>query len=216
MKAPAIFVSGARGSGKTTLAGALCRGHPRFLGFDPLHNMAFARAVVTESAEDVRRRLIRDYHRGFAIVYRPPPRLLRLALSEISGVLLDVAKAGGGAHQVLFYAEELSLCFPDGLPAAERGFFDLALTGRNFHIALVGVAQRPALVGKAFAHNVDETYAGRAHGDADLAAVADIIGRGYRAALGELRNFEFIHKNHATGAVDVPARLARLSTGARN
>jgi hypothetical protein len=112
---------------------------------------------------------------------------------------------------VLFYVEELSLVFPDNLPDAERGFFDLALTGRNFHVALVGVAQRPALVGKAFAHNVDETYAGRAHGDADLAAVADIIGRGYRGALGELRNFEFIHKNHATGAVRLPARLAKYA-----
>lgn len=212
MKAPAIFVSGARGSGKTTLARNLCRGHARLLIFDTLHNTEWPRAFVSDRAGDVRRRVIRDYDRGFVVVYRPPARALRFALSEISAMLLDVARDGEGRRQVLFYVEEMSLCFPDNLPEAERGFFDLALTGRNFHVALVGVAQRPALVGKAFAHNVDETYAGRAHGDADLAAVADIIGRGYRAALGELRNFEFIHKNHATGAVALPARLSRYKT----
>lgn len=209
MKAPAIFVSGARGCGKSILAKQLCDRHPRLIAFDTLHNLSFRHASVTSSATDVRRKLIRWYDRGFTIVYRPPSRLLRRALSEISSLLLDVAKAGQGRHQILFYVEEMSLCFPDGLPEAERGFFDLALTGRNFHVALVGVAQRPALVGKAFAHNVDETYAGRAHGDADLAAVADIIGRGYRPALADLRNFEFVHKNHATGAVTMPKRLNR-------
>lgn len=211
MKAPAIFVCGARGSGKTTLAKKLCRGHPRLLVFDTLHNLTFPHASTTASAEDVRRKLIRGYDRGFTIIYRPPPRLIRRALSEISDVLLDVAKAGEGRHQVLFFAEELSLSFPDALPDGQRGFFDMALTGRNFHVAALGVAQRPALVGKAFAHNVDETYAGRAHGDADLAAVADIIGRGYRGALAELRNFEFVHKNHATGAVKLPSRLAHYA-----
>lgn len=207
MRAPAVFVSGARGCGKTTVAKKLCARHPRLLVFDTLHNLTFPQASVTESAGDVRRKLIRGYGRGFTIVYRPPSRLLRLALSEISAVLLDVARAGRGQHQVLFYVEEMSLCFPDGLREGERGFFDLALTGRNFHVALVGVAQRPALVGKAFAHNVDETYAGRAHGDADLAAIADIVGRGYRPALADLRNYEFVHKNHATGAVTLPHRL---------
>ncbi len=204
MRARVTFISGSRGSGKSHKAKELARPIPRLLVFDTLGNTSLPAAKITGSLEDVRRALIRWYDRGFTIIYRPPSHLLPEALSELSRVLMDVARAGQGRHEVILLAEELSLCFPEERqPAHIRGFYNLVLTGRNFGIGVIGVAQRAALVSKVFTGNTDDIYVFRPSEEPDYQRARAMIGASYDGQIRALLNRDFIYRDKTTGRVVV-------------
>lgn len=146
--------------------------------------------------------MIRWYDRGFTIIYRPPRGKRVEALHTLSEIILDAAIAGGGRQQMLLFVEELPQAFPsEKLPAHLGGFSELVLTGRNFGVGVVGIAQRAALVSTVFTGNTDEVYVFRPSEEPDYERARQMLGRQYDAKIRGLLNRDYIFKDKTTGRV---------------
>lgn len=195
-----VGIFGATGTGKSYLARRLTKGHPRIIAFDAVEEARGGAA--RSSVADVRRLLIAHYDRGFNIVFRPKIAHAPAALSDLSEVLLGVARAGRGRHNVMLYAEELALSFPDKmLPRGQLGFSEICMIGRHYNISVVGVAQRIAQVSNIFTGNLDELYVFRPAEEADKQRARALLGRENDAAIRGLLNRDYLHRDHTTGRV---------------
>lgn len=202
MHARAIGFFGARGSGKSHLAKARARQHPRVVAFLPVPLDTLPHAIERRALEDVRRALIKHYDRGFTIVWRPPLDRLPAALSALSYIVLDAQRAAGGRHEVMLYADELAMAFPEErLPANARGFVEMCLTGRHYRVQLLGCGQRLALVSNVFTGNLDEIFVLRPSEVADGERARQLLGREWAPKIQALRNRDYLHKDFTTGRV---------------
>lgn len=220
MHSRAVGFFGARGSGKSHLAKARARSHPRVVGFLPSPLDTLPNARTLHSLEDVRRAMISGYEHGFRIVWKAPRTIrdakgveinaLPYALSALSKIVADLALAGRMRHEILLYADELAMAFPEEkLPLGARGFADLCAESRHYRVAILGAGQRVALVSNVFVGNLDEIYILRPSEDGDVDRAARLLGRSWRPKIEALRNKDHIHKDNTTGRVTYYIHNAR-------
>jgi hypothetical protein len=202
MHSRSIGSFGAKGAGKSHLLKLRARAHPRVIAFLPVPLDRLPNAMERRALADVRRELLKNYDRHFAIVWRPPLALLPEALSALSEIILDVQRATGARHELCLYADELQLAFPEEkLPAHARGFVSMSLTSRHYRIQLLGAGQRLAGVSKHFTGNLDEIYILRPSEVPDTQRARALLGDEWTAAIKSLRNKDHIHKDNTTGRV---------------
>ncbi len=153
--ADCIFVTGRRGSGKTTYVQRAV-GAPRVIVFDPLGQ--YAREFGWPLADN-----LKSLHRVVAERWRSPAPW-RLALTVAGDLELELHslsvylwhamapyERGRDRKKILLIVEEMNLSVPaHALRKDRRGFMRLVLQGRHRGIAIIGVSQRPALVSADF------------------------------------------------------------------
>ena len=161
--AECIFVTGRRGSGKTTYVQRAVDRAPRVIVFDPLGQ--YAREFRWPLAGD-----LASLHRLAAERWRSPAPW-RLALTVAGDFDTELHKLsvylwhamapferGRDRKKMLLIVEEMNLSVPvHPLPKGRRGFMRLVLQGRHRGIAIIGVSQRPALVSADFRSSAAET-----------------------------------------------------------
>lgn len=157
-----IFVTGRRGSGKTTRVQELIEGCRRLVAFDPLGQ--YGREFRWPMAADIRELhgfLVQHWRGDFRIAYTPRSDFRR-ALHQLSAYLLramEPYERGRDRRKVTLIVEEMNLSVPvTPLPADMAGFLPLVLQGRHYGIEIIGVSQRPALVSADFRSACAETY----------------------------------------------------------
>lgn len=160
-----VFVTGRRGSGKTTYIQHAIEAAPRAICFDP----------VGQYAREFRWPLARDLQQLNALVgerwrWRAPWRIAYtpdgaaspvIELHKLSVYLWHVMlpyERGRDRRKLALIVEEMNLSLPVyALPEDRRGFQRLILQGRHRGLELFGVTQRPALVSADFRSAAAET-----------------------------------------------------------
>jgi len=211
------FVTGRRGSGKTTLVQQMVERSRRVVVFDPLgqYGREFHWPMATN---------IRELHDFVARFWRDPFRIAYTApgdfVTELHRLALYLWEAmrpydtGRDRHMLVLVVEEMNLSVPvHKLPATRRGFERLVLQGRHRGIEIIGVSQRPALVSADFRSSVAETYV-LPLGIEDH----DAFGRRFRDEVARLQPHQWLRfaEGAATRGENRPAWAAGKRGGRRS
>lgn len=194
-----IGVYGASGSGKSTKARELIVGVTRLVRFDPFAEGA--RGAVQTDARGFRAALAKNWNAGFNINVVPSYGHEMADLHAISTAIRDAQVQTGARAPITFLAEEINTAFPvTALPAQYPGFGELCSRGRHFNVNIIGVSQRIAEVNTRWRGNTSCFYVFR-QGDArDVQAATAMLPPGWRNAVTQLQNFEylFVNAGHVT------------------
>lgn len=190
-------IYGASGTGKSTFAKGLVRIASNVVVFDPLDEYSRpCRLDRLETDHAVARVLTdaREAGQGVRLAWVPARARDRAqALSWLSHWCMWFQSARR-APALTLLVEELQLSYPvTALPADCQGFTDVCLRGRHYNIDVIGVTQRPAMIGTNFRGNESESYFFRTHGGRDLASASDTIGSEHRERLRTLADHNFLH-----------------------
>lgn len=183
-QAQCIFVTGRRGSGKTTRVLELAGQALRVIAYDPTGE--YARGFGWPSAatlEELRRLLAPAWRRSFRIAYTPaPPHLERGHFFAEVIFRAQEPFERGRLPLLRVILEEMQNVYPvQDLPRDRQGMVTLTNQGRHRGIEIIGVSQRPASVSKNFRDNCAAIYA-----LAPGIGAADFMGPRYRAEIERL------------------------------
>jgi hypothetical protein len=191
------FVTGRRGSGKSTLTKRLIHGRPRVVVFDPrdeyasearMHRVHSFRGLVDEMSAG---------WPAFTVAYVPPAGREAEALHGVCSILWAVQapyEVGRDRQKLTLVVEEMDLSFPSrALPAELNGMMRTVNQGRHAGIEVMGVSQRPALVSATFRGNCAATYVFPLSFADDRTEILRLIGREHEAALTALAPHSYIY-----------------------
>ena len=158
-----IFVTGRRGSGKTTLVQSLVADSRRIVAFDPLGE--YRRELKWpggESLAELHAFVSRHWCDPFRFAMTPGDLDFVWRLHQLSIYLWHAMlpyERGRDKKKLLLIVEEMNLSVPvHNLAADRRAFLRLVLQGRHRGIEIIGVSQRPALVSADFRSAAAEKY----------------------------------------------------------
>ena len=185
------LVVGKRGSGKSTLTKKLIRDYPRAVIFDP--RAEYSRGVQVSTLKGVRDAMVRKWSRGFEIAYVPPAGQEAEALHSLCCFLRRAQgpyEAGSDPTKMLLVVEEMNLSYPvTKLPNQLYGMDQAINQGRHWGLEIIGVTQRPALVGMNFRDQVSTTYLFALEDEEAVKAMARKFGKPYEATIRGLPKF---------------------------
>lgn len=188
------FVVGRRGSGKSTLVKNLIGGEPRVIVFDPMREYGAIGFQTVETLEALRLAVAGGWDRGFRVAFVPTRHARAEAFERVCDFVLRAQRPyfdGSDHRQILLVAEELNIVFPSH-GKASGSFSECILQGRHYGINIIGVTQRPALVGPTFRDNCRTWYVLPLGGNDDRQEVLRKSGKEWTEPLRVLENHNFL------------------------
>lgn len=193
-----VAVYGQTGYGKSTLAAELVRDVLRLVAFDPMGDLARRPGFHRyDNLGALHERFRRGRFAPIRAAWIPPANGDHVAaLSALSDLVWTVQGATRGddidAPPITVLVDEMSMSYPVQVPRQAGGFTRLVLQGRHHGINLVGITQRPALIGANFRSNAGRSYVFRLGFEADRKAALQLDARGHVEALRTLAPFHYL------------------------
>lgn len=196
------FLSGKRGSGKTTKLLELIKNEKRVIVFDCMGDWGDNGFQSFTSMKQVVQHVRDNWNKGFRVALNVFPvknksKHLPKALSQFSEVLMAMQmpyKQNKDSREITLVVDEMRFSVPNRPPeSGEAAFFDLIQIGRHYGINIIGATQRPAQVHKDFTGNSEDLYFFKVGDHNDVKAIKPLIGKEWTQTLVGLQNFEFIH-----------------------
>lgn len=189
-KAKIFLVTGASGSGKSSIVKALMKGEKRVIAFDPDDEYGEEKGFNTsDSCTELLDKVLATKGGGMKtrIVARTP---------EAFGACASVAFEWGNCA---FIAEELAGEGRTTPSKAPRDWHKIITRGRKRGINVIGVTQSPAESDKTILRNASHIFVGRMGREADAKAISREIDVPVETLL-RLKNLEFVvvDKNEQT------------------
>lgn len=189
-------IFGRRRAGKSTKAKELLKERDRVVVLDPCDeyapDMRFRRL---RTIGGVRACMRANWRKGFKIAYVPDGN--EAAAAEELAALVWAAQAPfehrAGPELLLVLEEAGDSCPQDGRRHKRPALGRCIRRGRHRHIAIMAIAQGPALVDATLRRNAAETYYFALEFDADRAAVQKLFGRDTANEIAMLEDHHFLH-----------------------
>lgn len=183
--AEVVCVFGRRGAGKTTLARQMTRTARRLVVWDPLGEWGRERGTrAVGSLAELRDAMRRGWTRGFRLAWAPPGQDLPAELDALARFLWAAQEPFPACQGVALVVDEANLGLPvHKLRAGLWGMSRIVLQGRHRGLAVLAIAQRPALVSMDLRGQAHRTLACALPAGPDLAALRPVFGP---RAVGEL------------------------------
>lgn len=190
------FVSGVRGSGKTTLAVKICLPFKRFIAFDPrmqvyekLKELKEDFLVVTNIDDFVK--AVANSPDDFRIVYIPVK--IQPEFDEITAYIKETPFT-----DTMFLVDEVSMnCDTWNIP---ENFEHVLRFGRHNRIGLVMTAQRPVDVNRDLTAQCNHLFIFHQHEPNDIKYFSGFLG-GAESKLSELENHSFLYSDFKNTAI---------------
>lgn len=196
-----IFIAGAKGWGKSTLARELTGRDKRRIVLDPSGDWERSGLAGTSRLSVVSETIARNWQRGFAIVYRAPVGSENVELARLAMLLHAYLVERGlyrrrASDELTVIVDEMADAYStaDQQSRACRWTRKMVAQGRHWGVSLVGISQRPQDVSAQFRDLSDEYYAFALHSDTGQRAVIDAMGRANGAAYLSLGKHEYLAK----------------------
>lgn len=194
-----FFVTGRRGTGKTTLTRALTRDRPKLVIFDP--RAEYTRGPQCRSLSEVRDVMRRRWRKGFELSYVPDAGQEIFELHQLTTFLWRAQapyETYADNRKLTLVVDEMDLSYPvSRLPADMNGMNKAINQGRHVGLEIIGVTQRPAMVGMNFRSQVAATYLFALEEEDDVKAMARKFGRGLEDRIRNLPNYHCLMRKDA-------------------
>lgn len=198
--AKAIFVTGCRGSGKSTRIKEMIKGNNRIIAFDP---MAEYDSSLGFTQYKTLKGLYAGLHKGWSNGFRLSLNALDLNDHEKKAVFLKLCADllviqrpyfdFDDDRELTFIIDEMSTCVPKTPKDSELQFKQLCNLGRHYGVEILGATQRVAEVPTNFRGNVAESYYMRQTNNVDIKAIGEMIGLDAARKCAKLKPHSYIH-----------------------
>lgn len=193
-----IFISGQRGSGKTTRARALLndKKRKRVIVYDIKGEYGFKKIT---GLSELGKFLNGNFRKNFKISYVPEAREKSEQIAELSKLCYALVNAQreevdkGKGQNLTILTEEMSMCAPNQKYPDGQGGFEYAVNvARDWGIEIIGVSQRPAQVNTDFRGNASLCYYFALADILDIKAVASKVGKDKAEELKSYQPHEYL------------------------
>ena len=191
------FITGRRGSGKTTWLTNALKTEGRVIVFSPIERDFRKGFDQVSDLRGLTAVLRRKWGRGFRVKYTPPETDAGMvkALHELTllvRALQEPYAQDRDRRQITIAVDEANQAFPHHRPPGMDGFRWALLQGRNWGINIYAATQRPTLVHPDLRDNAERLIVFALMGDNALQAVTAAVGREHTDAIRKLENHQYI------------------------
>lgn len=175
-----VCIFGRRGAGKTTLARRMVASARRLVVWDPLGEWGRdPRTRAVGSLAELRDAMRRGWRAGFRLAWAPPGQDLPAELDALARFLWAAQAPFPSCPGLALVVDECNLGLPvHKLRAGLWGMSRAVLQGRHRGLAVLAIAQRPALVSMDLRGQAHRTLCFALPAGPDLAALRPIFGGG--------------------------------------